>query len=208
MKQNEKTKLTCDKIIQAAIAEFGTKSYESASLNTICSENQISKGLIYHNFKNKDELYLKCLKICFQRITAYLRSAQYMAEDIRISMKNFLALRQKFFLENPHYSNIFFNAVLQPPKHLMKEIRDIRHEFDDYNASCYQKMLTQIQLREGITDEMALEYFTVFQEMFNGYYQSKAYEIGDFHNWVESRETNLSKILDIMLYGIAKENTL
>ena len=56
MKKEEKTRRTYEKIRNAAIVEFGTKSYENASLNTICSENNISKGLLYHNFKGKDDL--------------------------------------------------------------------------------------------------------------------------------------------------------
>lgn len=43
LKQSEKTKRTKEKIMAAAMEEFGTKSYDAASLNTMCIENQISK---------------------------------------------------------------------------------------------------------------------------------------------------------------------
>jgi len=66
-------------------------------------------------------------------------------------------------------------------------------------------LLKQIQLREEITIEAALEYFMVFLEMYNGYFQSKSYEKEDIHVLIEDHEVNLSKILDIMLYGVAKE---
>lgn len=39
--------------------EFGSKGYRGASLNTIC-EAGIPKGLLYHNFKNKDA-FAECL---------------------------------------------------------------------------------------------------------------------------------------------------
>lgn len=71
MKQVERTRLTYDKIVNGAIREFGTKSYADASLNNICSESNISKGLIYHNFKGKDDLYLHCVAICFDRMTEF-----------------------------------------------------------------------------------------------------------------------------------------
>ena len=32
MKQREKTKQSCDKILKAAVAEFGAKGYKAASL--------------------------------------------------------------------------------------------------------------------------------------------------------------------------------
>lgn len=74
MRKEEKTKLTYERILSAAMEEFGTKSYDSASLTTLCNEKRISKGLVYHNFKNKDELYLKCVEECFKEMTAYFQS--------------------------------------------------------------------------------------------------------------------------------------
>lgn len=79
MRKEEKTKLTYERILSAAMEEFGTKSYDSASLTTLCNEKRISKGLVYHNFKNKDELYLKCVEECFKEMTAYFQSKEYKA---------------------------------------------------------------------------------------------------------------------------------
>ena len=62
MKQREKTELTVQRILSAAIAEFGVNGYAGGAVNNICKAG-INKGLIYHNFKGKDELYLTCLHI-------------------------------------------------------------------------------------------------------------------------------------------------
>lgn len=79
MKKEEKTRLTREKIIEAAVAEFGTKGYENANINSI-SDSGISKGLIYHNFAGKDELYLECLKICFAEITEALACPENISD--------------------------------------------------------------------------------------------------------------------------------
>ncbi len=205
MKKEEKTKRTYERIMSAAIVEFGTKSYDSASLTTLCNENQISKGLVYHNFKNKDELYLKCVEECFEKMTSYFKEREYETENVQEGMHKLFQMRQQFFKENPYYCNIFFNAVLQPPEHLQGEIHRIRKEYDDFNVNCFKKLLQQMQLREGITVETAMEYFMVFLEMFNGYFQSRSCEKADIHALMQDHEVNLSKILDIMLYGVAKE---
>ena len=62
MKKEEKTELTKKKILSAALQEFGSNGYRGASLNAIC-ESGTPKGLLYHNFKNKDALYLSCVKL-------------------------------------------------------------------------------------------------------------------------------------------------
>lgn len=205
MRKEEKTRRTYEKILSAAIVEFGTKSYDSASLTTLCNENQISKGLIYHNFKNKDELYLKCVELCFEEMTAYLKSTDYRAESVRESMDNLWRIRQQFFEENPYYCNIFFYTVLQPPNHLKKEIQALRQAYDEYYVNCLRELLQQLRLRDGIGIEAALEYFTIFLEMYNGYFQGKSGEKDDIHALVEDHEGKLSRIMDLMLYGIAKK---
>lgn len=205
MTKAEKTKQTYEKILQAAIIEFGTKSYETASVNSICSAFHISKGLIYHNFKNKEDLYLQCVTACFQQMTAYLKSRRYQATTLQDSMEELLQFRQIFFQENPYYQNIFFNALLRPPVQLQNKLKKIRLELDQFNLEFYNSLLSKVQLRNGITSENAIEYFMIFQDMFNGYFQSKSYENKDFHSVISDHELKLSKLLNIMLYGIVKE---
>lgn len=90
MKQEEKTRLTRKKITDAAIAEFGSKGYERANINRICASG-IAKGLIYHNFTDKDDLYMECLRLCFEEITEALAcpgdaadSSVYFEKRIRL----------------------------------------------------------------------------------------------------------------------------
>lgn len=47
-----------DRIINAATKEFARKGYDKASTNEIVKEAGISKGLLFHYFKNKKQLYL------------------------------------------------------------------------------------------------------------------------------------------------------
>lgn len=205
MKKEEKTKRTYERIMAAAIIEFGSKSYDNASLTTLCNENQISKGLIYHNFKNKDELYLKCVELCFEKMTDYFKSREYKAENVQKSMHNLFQIRQEFFKENPYYCNIFFNTVLQPPEHLRNEIQKLRRKYDEFYLQCFKELLQQIQLRDEITVDAAMEYFMFFLETFNGIFRNRSDEQEDMYALMEDHEINLSKILDIMLYGVAKK---
>ena len=77
MIQEEKTCRTKERILQAAITEFGTKGYSAATIGAICSEYGIAKGLLYHNFAGKDDLYLACVSRCFDGVTAYLQGQDF-----------------------------------------------------------------------------------------------------------------------------------
>lgn len=205
MKQSEKTKNTYNKILFSAIKEFGENGYDNASLNIICTKYGISKGLIYHNFKNKDELYLRSVEECFNKLVKYLKEEDYSNNNAGENMKKLLTLRQKFFEKFPNYRNIFFGAVLSPPNHLIEEIQNIRKEYDSFNIKRFKELLKNVKLRKGITEEMAISYFLTYQEMFNGYFQNKIYESKDISSVSREHDLKLLPILDVMLYGIASE---
>lgn len=205
MKQSEKTKNTYNKILQSAIEEFGENGYDNASLNTICTKYSISKGLIYHNFKNKDELYLCVVESCFTNLVKYLKKGDYSNGNVWENMKRLLTLRQEFFEKFKNYRNIFFGVVLSPPNHLIGEIQNIRKEYDLFNIEIFKELLKNVKLREGITEEMAISYFLAYQEMFNGYFQNKICKSEDLQLIVKEHDSKLLPILDVMLYGIASE---
>lgn len=115
MKKEEKTRRTYERIMTAAMEEFGTKSYDAASLTTLCSENQISKGLIYHNFKNKDELYLKCVEECFEKMTLCFKNSDCQGKSVQERIHDLFSARQHFFEGNPYYANLFFRRSFSRP---------------------------------------------------------------------------------------------
>lgn len=68
-------------------------------------------------------------------------------------------------------------------------------------------VVSGITLRDGITEEDAIDYFHQIQSMFNGYFSSSAYHYMTLDKRIKEHEMNLSKLLDFMLYGIAKGGT-
>ena len=205
MKKEEKTRLTRERILAAGILEFGSKSYDAASINSICEAGQISKGLLYHNFKSKDDLYLHCVKHCYDQLIAAFKAQPFTITSAEEGLQKVLLIRQNFFSENPLYANIFFNAVLQPPRHLIPELDRLHKDPDDYFSQCYLEVLDHLTLRDTVTKTVAMEYFTAVCEMFNGYFQNKARQDGDYRTLIQAHEGTLSTIFDVMLYGIAKK---
>lgn len=201
MKKEEKTGLTKERIMNAAMQEFGTNGYAASTLNSICNVYGISKGLLYHNFKGKDELYLSCVERCFLEVTVYLRE-----QDIHNDLKKYMELRFRYFTEHQLCARIFFEAVLQPPAELSGEIKELKKEFDLLNQLIYRSALSRMTLRKGVTEADALEYYEIMQEMFNGYFSSSAYSGKDFGVVIADHEEKLVKILDFMLFGIVERS--
>lgn len=199
MKREERTEITKEKIIAAATKEFGLKGYNGASLNAICDAG-ISKGLLYHNFENKDAVYLACLSRCFETLTDYLENS-----SIGNDMQKYMSARLSFFSSHEAEAHLFFEALLQPPAVLRTEINQIKKKFDEYNKNLYLQILSTVKLRADVTNEDALVYLALIQNMFNGYFSSNA--SASFPDFVTAHENSLSKLLEYLLYGIADRGT-
>lgn len=199
MKREEMTKVMRMKIIESALQEFNDKSYEKASMNHICQIGNISKGIIYHYFKDKDELYLECVGICFEKMMEH-----YATRD-EYNMEIYMQYRISFFKEYPHLRGIFFNTLLRTPQHLKREVAIIKKDFNELNLKVFKNALNHVQLRENITYQTALEYYNIMQNSFNDYFCQKIEEGIDFDEIIHQHEELLLKWFDMMFYGIVRK---
>lgn len=198
MKREEKNQQTKRRILDAALAEFSTQGYTAGSTNAICAVQGISKGIVYHYFESKDELFLACVQECFQRLTAYIRENMPEREDAESSLEDYFAIRAKFFCSYPVYQGIFGEAVLSSPAHLREEIQKRKQCFDDLNIQILEQLLTLLSLRQGISKDKVIEFFRLFQDFIAVHYQVSDAEGTAFAAY----EENCRKALNILLYGV------
>lgn len=57
-----------DRILEAALIEFSDKGYKKASTNTIVREAGVSKGLLFHYYVSKKELYILLYNLAVKTI--------------------------------------------------------------------------------------------------------------------------------------------
>ncbi len=206
IKRKDKNTQSKNKILQAALAEFGSKDYSKASINNICNDNNLSKGLIYYYFKNKDELFLLCTKKCFDELGCYLEdNVEIYQDNVENSIENYFIARHNFFEENKEFKQIFYDAVFQPPEHLKKEIAELKEGFDAANKIFLKKILRQLKLRDMLSVDEAIEYFILFQDFFNSYFQKNQFKDNHVSEVIKTHEIRSHKVFDIILYGIAKQ---
>ena len=203
MKREEKNQQTRRRILDSALAEFAEKGYGGSSLNTICAAQGISKGIIYHYFENKDELYLACVAECFQRLTSYLSAA--LPDDdtgsVEEQLGRYFTARMNFFQENPVYQPIFCEAVIAPPGALAGEIRTRRSEFDTLTVATLEHLLCRLPLRSDITTAEVVDLFRQFQDFINA--QSQASDVPAGEQFA-LRDAQCRRLLTVLLYGVTE----
>lgn len=82
--------LTRKQILESAFQEFYHKGYQAASVNAVLADTGLTKGALYHHFKNKKELALAVIE---EGIAPFIRS-HWENDDIN---ENVAARLQKTF---------------------------------------------------------------------------------------------------------------
>lgn len=149
MTQKERQERSRAEILQAAMEEFSVRDYNQVNMEGICSRHGISKGMMYHYYSSKDELFLLCVQDTFERLREYVQEEGANVKGVRVSerIKNYFLLREYFFQAHPERVRIFENAMLRPPEHLLEQIKTLREPLRRLNESFLQSMIRSVPLR-------------------------------------------------------------
>ena len=122
MRKEIKTQRTKEKILKAGIREFGQNGYAGSSINAICATG-INKGLIYHNFKDKDAMYLACMKESCDLLMDMFKDMDQKTAPEALG-EAYMRVRMHFFTVHPLHGRILFEGLLMPPAALQNEIKE------------------------------------------------------------------------------------
>jgi len=96
-----KQKTSRDKILESAIQLFKEYSYHQISMNDIANACGLSKGSLYHHFKNKNELGVEALKYLHEMVIEHVYSIAYLEDrSDREKMQLFVQKVDSYFLES------------------------------------------------------------------------------------------------------------
>lgn len=200
MRKEEKTRLRREMIIAAALREFAAKGYKGFVINELCKVDGISKGVLYHNFSGKADLYLACVQETFEKALTI-----FLGEDGQVpTLVAYMERRHKFYQDFPEHSHIFFEAMIATPEELEEDIAPQKAIFLDLNEQVCQKLLSESKLKEYIDEKKAMAYLRLIQDMFRSYYLTVSSD-SSLTDLVSGYEHQLSQVLDMMIYGIIED---
>ncbi len=195
MKQEEKNRKSREHILSCAFAEFAAQGYLGASVNTICAAGKISKGLLYHYYADKDALYLACVGKCFQELTAALSDA-LAAETV--TADQYFSARLDFFGEHPLHQQLFCDAVVNPPRHLLRQLAECRAAFDALNETMLTAILERQTLAEGLSVQDAICQLRILEDCVSTYLKNAGQEARQ----AEQHNRLCRQTFQTMLYGL------
>ncbi len=150
-----------EELLEAALEEFASKSYEEASLNNIIKNAGISKGTFYYHFRDKQDLYLTLLQSLVDVKMEFLeRRLKGYVHNEDLSIFENLKLQARFGVElakeQPKYYLLGLMFRREKGSAIYEKAMNL---FDDTSETYFdgmvEKAITRGDFREGISASFA-----------------------------------------------------
>ena len=130
------------RILEAALVEFADKGYKKASTNTIVREANVSKGLLFHYFISKKDLYLYLYKFARNMISNELyEKVNFADRDVLNRMQQATLVKIESYLAHPLFVDLFETAGLLTDQDMIDEIQSLNNGVTEES---YEKLFSSI----------------------------------------------------------------
>lgn len=158
-------------ILDAAMVEF-SKGYTSASTDTIVKEAGVSKGLLFHHFGNKKELFLQTYDYAIETVMhEFYDLINLEQKDILERWRQIALLKMDLMQKHPAIFTFIAHASFPDSEEIQREISE---RLENFIHDTYPKIFYDIDrslFRENIDIDTAIQVilFTI-----EGYAQGEA----------------------------------
>lgn len=161
MNIEEKKKRKKEKILIEASKEFGEKGYYQASLNVICKNASLAKGTIYLYFKDKRELYLECLNLCYTYLYSELKDSKELKiknDKFSNQIINYFEVFNKILEKNSVLEKLYFTNFFNTPMELEEEIKMIGDSLNKFNYNYMATLLNCTKIRNNYNIDVIIDF--------------------------------------------------
>jgi len=174
-----------NRILSAAIEEFAVNGYDKASTNSIVKKAEISKGILFHYFGSKKNLFLYIFDYSMTHLMdIYYSVKENQPKDIFERIMWISIRKAEINNKEPLMSKLVFSAISNMPESLKEEIteryniyyaKEMPQFFGDIDTSKFRKEIDAqkaIELIMMCTDGISNKYLqkyknTSIDEVFN-----------------------------------------
>lgn len=196
------------KIINACLEEFADKGYEKASTNNMIAKAGISKGLLFHYFGSKKNVYLYIFDIAIDTfINKYNKYELKESSDLFERLTERGLIKLKIAGEEPLMYKLVMEAFVDTPDGMAEEVhKRYKKIHDDYMPAFFEG--TDYSLfREGIDTRKAIEFMMICLDAIQNKYikmiQGKAAQMS--LEEVNEAVKDVHEYYDMIRFGIYKK---
>ncbi|MCL2699643.1 MAG: TetR/AcrR family transcriptional regulator [Defluviitaleaceae bacterium] len=204
-----------ERILFAAIDEFGRRGYAGASTNAIVSAAGVSKGLLFHYYGTKKDLFMECAQYVIEKMgSAVFGRLDLANDDMFERIKQSLKVKLQVCSDHPELMRMVYKLWYSDDKPIIEEYMrrhmgvDSMDNLSEYRMSVLFKGVDLSKLKESMDARRVMQYIELLLDTtwtrFAAKYDYDAYKIGEN---MKEYLTEADFILDMIKGGVYKTRT-
>ncbi|MBB6447221.1 TetR/AcrR family transcriptional regulator [Bacillus benzoevorans] len=179
-----------DRIVNAVMKEFAQKGYERASTNEMVKEAGISKGLLFHYFQNKKQLYLFLVDYCYDMVVAeFYKKIDLTEPDFFKRIREAVHIKMEMLTQYPDIFKFMEEAFLEDAAEIKPELEKKKREMTDINMGKFFEGIDYSKFRADVDLKIVLKIITfTFEKMSEEVLYKAKFAPGHEINYAEIRQ--------------------
>ncbi|NYE06125.1 AcrR family transcriptional regulator [Bacillus niacini] len=156
-----------DRIINAAIKEFAQKGYDNASTNEMVKEAGISKGLLFHYFKNKKQLFFFLFDYCYNLVAdEFYKKVDLTERDFFKRIRQAVLIKMDLQQQYPDILTFIQEAFMQDSPEIKDEFDKKKMELNAVNIGIIYDGIDLSKFRDDVDVQKILKVISwTFEKM-------------------------------------------
>lgn len=203
MEQAKKAQLSRDEIIRVATHEFSDYGYENASINRICRDGNISKGRLYHYFRDKPDIFVGCFERHYQFAAEYMNNFEANSElTLKENLLLFFKTWQSFWQKHPFAIRLIVEAKVLPPSLQKERIATVRYTELQKITDILNSIIKQYIDDERTQALLVKMIWVIIEYLGLSVGGTEVDPKKDFQTLLDSQRVRFEEIIDVVMFGV------
>ncbi|WP_308637822.1 TetR/AcrR family transcriptional regulator [Paenibacillus silvisoli] len=202
-------------IMTICIEEFAKYGYTNTSTDIITARAGISKGILFHYFKSKKNLYLAVVKHAMDVLVekTVAETAKIGASDFFEHIKEIVLAKQRITMNYFNETELVQRVIAHPPKGVQAEVEKLIADYQKTFStpamlkSIYRsELLESAPLRDGLNVEQVFSHVTfVLNALSNKYLQLHKAQAHPPTVIEEKLINEIETFIDMIKFGVYRQ---
>jgi TetR/AcrR family transcriptional regulator len=189
------------KILEASLEEFSEYGYEKANTDRISKKAGVSKGLIFHHFGSKENLFIITINKCIDDILFEFNDINILGEDFISIIMKLMQTKYEFFIKNPMHYKLIINGFYNTPKKLKAQLQQRYSEIKQIGFDIIVDIIKGLPLKKDVSIDHIVSVIAVITNVVESKYLHYFTE-ESFEKFYDAVKNEYIELMNIVLYGI------
>lgn len=195
------------RILMSAIREFAESGYTKASTNAIVRNARASKGLLFHHYGSKKDLYLAALEYSVEfLVDFFLKNLGSLPEDPVDRFVTWASLKTRMLAEEPLIYKMTLGGIMEAPKEIRPEIQARLNRIGERLMPVFLSRIDFSGLRSGVDPGKAVRYILlVFGALSERYLEAAVDSPDKGLSSLPSAMVEIEEYADLIKHGLYRK---